>query len=228
MDVLIIPRVIVVEDDPDLNMTIVSFLNLSGFHAEGVRNAKDFEVWRRANFADLLVVDLGLPDCDGLSVVETFRAFGRNGIVIMTARGKMEDRLKGYTSGADNYLVKPVDLRELVLVLRSVFHRMNINWPIWKLSEVEWRLVCPAGSNVRLTRSEFNVVKALTLRAGLTVSREELSKALGIKYQQTSLPRLEIMVRRLRKKISDTTGCEAPIETVRSIGYAFTASIRMI
>ena len=81
---------------------------------------------------------------------------------------------------------------------------------------------------MRLTRSEFNVVKALTLRAGLPVSREELSKALGIKYQQTSLPRLEIMVRRLRKKISDTTGCEAPIETVRSIGYAFTASIRMI
>lgn len=222
------PRTLVLEDDPDLCSTIVAYLNLSGFDAEGAQSVAELTERQIKRAADLVVVDLGLPDGDGLQVVESIRSSGRQGIVIMTARDQTEDRLQGYAYGADHYLVKPVDLRELVVVLRAVFDRLEINRSLWMLNETECRLIAPNGTSLRLTRSEFKVVKTLALRPGSAVSRAEVAEALGLKYDDFVVARLEIMIRRLRGKIKDVIGGESPIETVRSIGYAFAAAIQIV
>lgn len=222
------PRILVLEDDPDLCSTIVSYLNFSGFVAEGVQSVTALAQRPIGRDVDLVVVDLGLPDGDGLQVVESIRSSGRQGIVIMTARSQTEDRLKGYAYGADHYLVKPVDLRELVVVLRAVFDRLHINRSVWLLNETECRLIAPSGASLRLTQSEYKVIKALALRAGTAVSRADVSAALGLKYDDFIVARLEIMIRRLRGKIKDAIGGESPIKTVRSIGYAFAAAIKIV
>lgn len=221
------PNVLVIEDDPDLNKTIVAYLNLSGFDADGVLTVSELREWQVNKTADLFVVDLGLSDGDGFTLVEGFRSSGRQGIVIMTARHETEDKLRGYASGADHYLVKPVDLRELVVVLRAVFDRLYLNRPVWSLREIECRLISPEGVSVRLTRSEYKVLRILATRPGLAVSRAEVAETLGLKYDEFLLARLEIMIRRLRGKIREAIQGDSPIETVRSLGYAFAAPIRI-
>ncbi|MEI7607029.1 MAG: response regulator transcription factor [Rhodospirillaceae bacterium] len=219
-------RVIVVEDEPDLNATIVSFLNLSGFTADGVRCAAELDAWFLSHDCDLAVVDIGLPDRSGLSVVEALRGRGRFGIVIVSARGQLDDRLAGYSTGTDHYLVKPVDMRELVAVLRALHDRLPPRQEEWRLDSLGWRLTAPNGRAVRLTQSELMVLKSLMERPGSPVTRAALAEVLGFNASSFDPRRLEIMIRRLRKKIAEEAGVEAPIETAHGVGYAFVATIR--
>jgi len=222
------PRVVVIEDEPDLNATIVSFLNLSGFVADGVRSATELAAWRRTHDCELVVLDLGLPDCQGLSIAESLRASGCYGIVIVTARGQLDDRLRGYATGVDHYMVKPVDLRELVAVLTAVHARLPPRQAEWTLDPLGWQLSAPNGHPVRLTRSELAILKVLAERPGQAVSRTALAEMLGFPAAEYDPRRLEILVRRLRKKIVDTAGVEAPIETAHGVGYAFAAEVRTL
>jgi len=222
------PRVIVVEDEPDLNATMVSFLNLSGFVADGVRSAAEFSAWQRTHDCELVVLDLGLPDCQGLSIAESLQARGRYGIVIVTARTQLDDRLRGYATGADHYMVKPIDMRELVAVLTAVHARLPPRQGEWTLDPRGWQLSAPNGHPVRLTQSELAILKALAERPGQALSRTAMAEVLGFQGAIYDPRRLEIMVRRLRKKIADATGVEAPIETAHGIGYAFAADVKTL
>jgi DNA-binding response OmpR family regulator len=220
------PRVIVVEDEPDLNATTVSFLNLSGFVADGVRSATELKAWLMTHECDLAVLDLGLPDCTGLSLIQTLRAGRQCAIVLVTARGQLDDRLTGYATGADHYLVKPVDLRELVAVLNTLRGRLAPPPAEWRLDPLGWQLTAPNGRPVRLTQSELAILKALMDHPGQPVTRLAIAEALDFRGINHDPRRLEILIRRLRKKISDETGIDAPIETAHGVGYAFTADIR--
>lgn len=220
------PQVIVIEDDPDLNATIVSFLNLSGFAANGVRSGGELDAWLVSHDCQLAVVDLGLPDRSGLSIVEALRDNGRRGVVVVTARGQIASRLSGYAVGADSYLVKPVDMRELVAVLKALQARLPTQHRNWELNPLGWQLTAPNGRSTRLTRSELSVVKAMAACPGQPVSRAALAEALGFRDADYDPRRLEILIRRLRRKITEEVGVEAPIETAHGVGYAFTAGIR--
>ena len=219
------PRVVVIEDESDLNSAIVSFLNLSDFAADGVRSAAELDAWLFSHDCDLAVVDIGLPDRSGLAITETLRGRSRCGIVIVTARGQVDDRLLGYSTGADYYLVKPIDMRELVAVLKAVHDRLPPPRMEWQLNPLGWQLTAPNGCSVRLTRSELTVLKILVERPGSPVTRTVIGVALGYNGTDHDPRRLEIMIRRLRKKILDETNMDAPIETAHGIGYAFTSRI---
>lgn len=219
------PRVLVVEDEPDLRATIVSFLNLSGFVADGVGKLAECDAWFQTHDCDLVVLDLGLPDGNGLSVVRTLRERERCGILILTARGELEDRLGGYQVGADQYLVKPVDMRELVAVLTVLNDRLPPRNLTWKLDALSWNLTAPSGRAIRLTQSEVVVLKALTQASGSLVSRAVLAEALGFQAVDYDPRRMEILIRRLRNKIKEQSGEDAPIGTVHGLGYAFTADV---
>ncbi|MBF0333272.1 MAG: response regulator transcription factor [Alphaproteobacteria bacterium] len=220
-------KVLVIEDEPDLRATTVSFLNLSGFVADGVGGCAECEAWLTTHDCDLVVLDLGLPDGAGLPIAQTLKARGKYGIVIVTARGELDDRLRGYEFGADQYLVKPVDMRELVAVLNALYDRLPVAKPSWRLDPLTWRLTASNGREVRLTQSELIVLKTMTQVPGELVSRTAVIESLGYQAAGYDPRRLEILIRRLRNKIAEETGLDVPIETVHGLGYAFTASINV-
>ena len=219
------PAVIVVEDEPDLNAAIVSFLRLSGFTADGVQNATQLDAWLATHDCDLVVLDLGLPDGAGLSMIENLRAKGKRGVVVVTARGQIEDKVSGYAMGADNYLVKPIDMPELVAVLMALYQRLPPRIHSWQLDPLTWRLIAPDGQQVRLTNSEVAVMGVLAETPGQPASRAAIAQAMRLRPDDYDPRRLEILIRRLRRKILDSIGIDAPIETAHGIGYAFTAPL---
>lgn len=225
--------VLVVEDEVDLRDAMVSYLNLEGFHADGVGSVAALKAWFNTHDCQIVLLDLGLPDGDGLDVLQALRRVcvrkssmrGGLGIIVVTARGQVENRITGLTLGADAYLVKPVDFRELVAVTRSVADRIASTKTIaWQFNSVSWTLQAPNGTPpLRLTRSESAVVSALMSLPGQVVSRDKLIVALGGNPLIYDPRRMEILIRRLRKKAESAFGLLLPVETVHSVGYAFTA-----
>jgi DNA-binding response OmpR family regulator len=137
----------------------------------------------------------------------------------------LDDRLRGYEVGADQYLVKPTDLRELAAVLKAIYARLPAVDSAWQVDVLGWRIRAPDGKQAGLTRSEVMVLKALAARPGVTVLRDQIVEGLGYKPIDYDPRRLEIMIRRLRNKVAEETGRQLPISTVHGQGYAFTARI---
>lgn len=225
------PRVLIIEDDLDLREPMVTFLNRDGIVADGVSDGAAFSAWSETHDCDLFVVDLGLPDTDGLDLVRDIvgRRRGTAGIIVLTARSAIEDKLKGYEAGIDAYLVKPVDLRELARQIRAIHRRLPgsatpapapAEGQPWRLDTVGWTLTSPSGSMISLTASETAFLHALAASPGKPVARSALTAAMGFDPKTYDLRRMEILVRRLRKKVRQESGDTLPLETVHAVGFA--------
>jgi DNA-binding response OmpR family regulator len=220
-------RIIVVEDDVDLREQVVAYLSLTGFDVIGVNSAA--ELYRRmaVETFSILILDLRLPDEDGLSVAAHVRAHTRAGIIMATARSEIDDRLRGLKAGADIYLSKPVDLRELVEAVRSLLRRLAdtpeavepSDAPHWRLERGSFSLVAPKGKLAHLTANEMALLDRLTSPCGVAVSRSELLAVLGYDPSDPSNRNLDAALRRLRLKIEAQTGQPLPIRTVHTVGY---------
>lgn len=229
--------VLVVEDEDDLREAMVSHLNLEGFQTDGVGSVAALNAWFNTHDCDIVLLDLGLPDGDGLSVLDTLRSkrnsqrgsSGSLGVIVVTARGTVDDRIKGLTKGADAYLVKPVDSRELVAVTRSVANRIGLATANeWQFNPIAWTLRAPNDNTLlRLSRSESVVIDVLMKSPGQAVHRDKLVVALGRDPMTYDPRRMEILVRRLRQKAESTFGFPIPLTTVQGVGYAFTAPARI-
>lgn len=222
-------RLLVVEDEADLRGAMVSYLALSGFAAEGVGSAQAMDAWLEHNDCDLIMLDLGLPDEDGLALAGRLRRKDR-GVIICTARGTPAERMQGFLQGADHYLVKPVDLVELVAVARSLARRVMGESSVgtWRLDAKRWVLIPPDRPPVSLTRSEVVVLSALAEQPGNAVTRDALIERLGHNPQTYDIRRMEILVRRLRRKVETAASEALPLQTVHALGYAFTAPITVV
>lgn len=181
---------------------------------------------------DVLVLDLGLPDGDGLGAARQVRERQglKLGIVIVTVRGHVEDRIAGFSVGADAYLVKPVNPRELKAVIDQLFVRLKSaeNKPSgagWQLDATTLQLRCPKGMGIALTGSEARLLTHLFNMPGEVVSREELCKDLPPGGAADETRRLDTLVSRLRTKVELANGVELPIKTFRNLGYAFTGPV---
>lgn len=216
-------RVLIVEDEPDLRAAMVDYLNIAGFTAEGVGDLKQMMAWQRSNTCDVVVLDAGLPDGDGFSFAEHLRSSGCK-VIMATARGTVDDRILGYSAGIEGYLVKPVDLRELVTLIKNVIYRDRPVAPraVWMLDTMRWELCSPWRSRMHLTRSELIVLSALAEQPGRAVSRDQLARLLGHDPAIYDFRRLEILLRRLRNKGRAEFDQAVPIETVHGFGYVFT------
>lgn len=222
-------RLLVVEDEPDLCEAMVSFLALHGLDATGVGTLGAANDWLQSHPVDIVVLDVGLPDMNGIDWLRQRAPKAAMGIVIVTANGQLPDRLRGLDAGADAYLVKPVEFEELLAVTRNLARRLGVGQPAppsrWQLDSVGWVLHSPQGQAVRLTRSEAVVVELLAAQPGRAVARAELAQALGHLPQLYDPRRLEILMRRLRRKVEEQTGQPLPLETVHGLGYAFAGPI---
>lgn len=222
-------RILIVEDEPDLREAMVSYLNLEDFLADGVGSTQAADAWLSTHAVDIIVLDAGLPDRDGVSWLSQSAAIKGCGIIMATARHALPDRLRGFDAGADAYLVKPVELEELRAIVQNLASRIDRSKVVpsqcWLLNAVNWLLSSPQGETIKLTQSETMLLSALAAKPGQTVLKDALILALGHDPKTYDTRRMEILVRRLRNKVSAQTSTPFPLETVHGTGYAFTADI---
>lgn len=230
-------RVIIVEDDADLRDTLLKWLGLYGIDASGVGTGMEFYQRLAAGNYEVAILDVGLPDGDGFAIAEFVRRNTTMGIVMLTARGRTEDRVQGFESGADVYLIKPVDCRELVAAVGNLAKRISPapaaangdkNRETWLLDRTQWRLCAPDGSSIPLTSKEMRLVECLVGASGEPVVRGDLMAALDYVDGDQANRNLDALVRRLRRKAEGTFGNGLPIKTIHSVGYLFSAPVSVI
>jgi DNA-binding response OmpR family regulator len=218
-------RVLVVEDTEDLRDELLDYLSLQGYEVQGVGSLA--AMWRALaeGHWQVLVMDLGLPDGDGAEATAAIRRqYGlKLGIVMATARGQTEQRINGLRVGADAYLVKPIDPRELDAVIHRVGTRLHggAASSMWVLLREQHSLQCPNGVKVDLTGSEFLTLDRLIANRGQPVPRVDLENLYSPGSADIDVRRLDTLISRLRTKVRQTAGLDLPLRTHRNQGYSF-------
>jgi DNA-binding response OmpR family regulator len=223
-------KILVLEDEPGLLETTVTFLNLKGFMADGVSTIKAAEQWMKNHVVDILILDLGLGDEDGLEWLKSQPGLKKKGLIITSARTSDVDRLAGAIAGADVYLLKPVLLDELVATLHNLIRRLQIvnNTP-WLLNKLTWTLNSPDHQSIKLTH--FEVILLSNLMAGEpgeVITKETIIKAMGHDFTNYDPKNLETLISRLRSKVKQQCNAVLPLQTAHGKGYAFTGQIHII
>jgi two-component system OmpR family response regulator len=215
-------RILIVEDDKMLGAAIAASLRQAGFAVDWVETAHAALQCMAVEHFDLLVLDLGLPDGDGHSVVHKLRELGQSlPVLILTARDALEERVKGLDEGADDYVIKPIAMPELHARVRALLRRrMNsassrIAIGRLVLDMVGKRAFIDARS-IDLSAREWSVLEYLVGSAGRIVSKDQLIQAIAGWGQELSQNAIEAYVHRVRAKIE---GSEIEIRTVRGLGY---------
>lgn len=236
-------NVIVVEDDADLRDGLIECLRLYGLRAEGVGSALEFYQQLSAATFDVVILDINLPDRDGYSIATFLSRKTPMGIIMMTGRGQAEDRIRGFSSGADLYFVKPVIPNELALAATNLARRLRNERGAagqpgptaapepsqhpWTLDRIHWRLTSPGGRTVQLSTNEMQLIERLAVHHGVPVPRSELIRLLGHETLSPESRGLDAAIRRLRRKTLAATAEELPVQTVQAVGLVFSAPIRI-
>ena len=221
-------RVLVIEDEPDVRVALVSYLKIDGLMAHGVGTLEEADHMMNAEPFHVILLDLGLPDGDGIQWLKTRNDLQDMGVIIVTARGDAPSRVAGVRAGADVYLIKPVLPEELVSLIHNLTRRIHGKLSAtWSLDVMAWRLTSPEGISIKLTHSERMLLQRMAESPGHTVSREDLAVSLGNNPDHYDYRRLEMMIRRLRQKADEFFKVPFPLETAHGKGYAFTAQINL-
>jgi two-component system response regulator PhoP len=220
-------RILLIEDEAQLRDPLVERLRKEGFAVDAAGDGQEGHFMGAENACDLAVVDLGLPKLDGIEVIKRWRAAGRRfPVLILTARGRWQDKVEGLEAGGDDYLVKPFHVEELLARINALTRRAA-GWSQPKLRcgpvELDTRSqqVAVGGSPIELTTYEYKVLQFLMLRAGEVVSKTDLTEHLYDQDFDRDSNVIEVFVGRLRKKL-DPDGVLEPIETLRGRGYRLT------
>jgi two-component system response regulator PhoP len=219
-------RLLLVEDDAALRLGLARQLEAEGYRVDQAADGADGLFQAREYPVDLAIVDLGLPKVDGITIVQTLRAEGRTlPILVLTARGSWQDKVRGLEAGADDYLVKPFEYPELAARVKALLRRstkaasdvLGFGALAIDLSAQVARL---DGVALELTAFEFRLLEYLARERARVVSKQELSDYLYPHDQDRDSNVLEVLLGRLRKKL-DPGGTLQPIETLRGRGYRF-------
>ena len=180
----------------------------------------------RTNDFDILILDRNLPDGDGLEVLKK-KSEGCASI-ILSCEGQSHDRIQGLNADADYYLVKPFPMDELVAILSRLERKMLTRGDedVWKLNHIRWEIKSPNHLEIELTKSEFSLLNIFVEKPGIVISRDDVIRGLGFDPIDYDNRRLEVMLRRLRKKIEDAGVVKFPLQTVYGVGLAFTEKLK--
>jgi DNA-binding response OmpR family regulator len=237
-------RIALVEDDPDLRLSTEEYLTQAGYSVWGAASAEAFYRRFTADPVDVVLLDIGLPGEDGLGVAGLLKSNPNVAIIILSARDGLDDRLAGLHAGADRYLVKPVNLAELVANIDAVAKRLVLsaarpilelprpvldhNTSQWRLNLQSWLLASPSGQTMQLTAREFALLHRLIKVQGQAVPKKELADEIFGQRIANAADRLNVLITRLRKKAEAQLSDPLPIKTAHQIGYAFTAPAHLL
>lgn len=216
-------HILVVEDDARLNQAVCTYLNDSGFAAKGCLSARAAydEMYNR--LYDLAISDIMMPEIDGFALAESIRRVnGTIPILFMSARDDLPAKQRGFRLGIDDYMVKPIELDELLLRVRALLRRAHIEMErrltVGNLElDADAMAAVVAGEDVPVTTREFNIVYKLLSYPNKTFSRAQLMDEFWGVESETSLRAVDVYITKLRDKFSACDGFE--IRTVRGLGY---------
>lgn len=216
------PHLLVVDDDERLRALLQRYLSQNGFRVSAAADAAEARALMKSMAFDLLIVDVMMPGETGLDLTRSVRGQSQVPILILTARGEPEDRIAGLEHGADDYLPKPFEPRELVLRCGALLRRaappvqahreVKMGEAVFDPDRGELRR---KGKPVRLTSSESALLKLFAANAGRPFSRTDLCTRLGVALERS----IDVQVTRLRRKIEEDPRLPLYIQTVRGVGY---------
>lgn len=216
-------HILVLEDDAKLNQTVCTYLNDSGFSAKGCLSANAAYDELYNHLYDVIVSDIMMPEVDGFEFAETVRRVNKTiPILFMSAKDDLPSKQKGFLLGIDDYMVKPIELDELLLRIRALLRRANIEMER-KLTVGNLTLDADAvaaamdGKDIPVTTREFNILYKLLSYPNKTFSRAQLMDEFWGVESETSLRAVDVYITKLRDKFSGCNGFE--IKTVRGLGY---------
>lgn len=236
-------HILVVEDDKFVRELVEIYLVAEGYRVTSVTNGVAMRAALAQGIPDLVIMDLKLPGEDGLSLTAYLRKNYQVGIVILTTRNDAVDRVAGLDNGADDYITKPFDQRELLARIRSVLRRVptdahretsragdiaqgnDVSFHGFRVDTQDNVLVTPSGKQIELTDAEIRLLTLMARNADRVMSRDLLMD-LVLKRSRDPLDRsIDVLITRLRRKMDSEPGCSSLIKTVRGAGYVLPGSV---
>lgn len=215
----------IVEDDPIVRSIVATSLGAAGFAVRQAETGREAQVRFADTPADLVLIDIRLPDGSGHDVAARLQASGSPAVIFLTSLGGVQDRIRGLDV-ADDYLVKPIDLGELHARVRAVLRRWRRGLPAlstrdlagWTLDLVRRELADPDGQVLRLTRAEFDLLAALVQADGTALSRDYLLEVTGSAESGSGARGIDVLISRIRRKLKDGS-LASRVQTVAGQGY---------
>jgi two-component system OmpR family response regulator len=245
-EALVIPvaHIAIVDDEPDITVLLAGYLERNGYRVTQLHDGASLLSTMQADPPELVLLDLGLPGEDGFSIARRLREHWHCGLVIVTGRGDSIDKIVGLEVGADDYVTKPFDLRELLARIKAVLRRVaspqagtvpeaasappsrsKLRFEGWQMDVGARSLTSPQGTEVALTSGEFDLLAAFAAHAGRVLSRDFLLEQTrgreAVPFDRT----IDVQVGRLRRKLEPDPDNPTIIKSVRGAGYIFVAAV---
>ena len=231
-------NILVVDDDMRICRILLRYLSSAGYTVASAANGDEMRECMQSFAADLVLLDLNMPGEHGLDICRNLRHTSDVGIIILTGSSDKVDEIVGLEGGADDYLVKPVEERELLARVRSVLRRILTKpandssekksvllFSDWILDLASHELRSTAGEDVRLTSYEFQILAALVSNANKILSRDQIMNHVKGRDWIASDRSVDVLIGKIRKKIEKDPKNPALVKTMRGIGYKFTARV---
>jgi two-component system OmpR family response regulator len=230
-----------VDDDVNLHGVMGHYLEQEGYTFVSATNAQEFARMLETSKPDVILLDLMLPDSDGFTLLAQVRAKTRAPVIVVSGKDQTVDRVVGLEMGADDYLVKPFEMRELVARIKAVLRRAaqepaasgekenplskadRIVFNGWTLDRLQYQVFDPDGKSAELTSGEFRLLEALVSAPHRVLTREHLFDLTRQGEFEAFDRAIDIQIGRIRKKIADDPRSPRLIKTVRGVGYLFSA-----
>jgi DNA-binding response OmpR family regulator len=232
-----IPHLLIVEDDQDIVDLIQRYFSSQGFEVSAAADGMAMRTIVESRNVDVVLLDLGLPGEDGFSLTRYLREHWKGALIIVTGRGDSIDRVVGLELGADDYVTKPFDLRELLARVRSVLRRAadpspkasaaveTVRFGGFRMNLGSRTLVDPRGQDVALTTGEFELLWAFVAQPNRVLSRDDLMNRIHGRDAGPYDRAIDVQIGRLRRKIETEPGLPSMIKSVRGAGYLFTLPV---
>lgn len=228
-------HILVVDDDDDITTLLTLYLSRFGYATHTARDSISMRTQLAAHSIDLLVLDVMLPGTDGITLARELRERSRLPIILLTARANPYDCVLGLEMGADDYMAKPFEPRELVARIQNVLRRTAaseapaaapvrhdvVRFDGWELHSAERHLISPAGTVVPLSNAEFKLLCTFLSMPRRVCSRDQLMERARGRAMESFERSIDLLVSRLRHKLSDDPRSPMLIKTVRGVGYLF-------
>jgi DNA-binding response OmpR family regulator len=234
------PRVLIVDDDPLIRELLQAYLSQEGYEVHCAATAELAETFLASQTVDLVMLDIRLPGKDGLTLTRELRVRSEVGIILITGRNDEIDRIVGLECGADDYVIKPLNPRELVSRAKNLIRRVRhaqtpqpvatLAKPVkqfadWALDTDRRRLIDQTGAETLLTHGEYQLLSVFLRNSGHTLSRDQLMDQIRNREWVPNDRSIDVLVGRLRRKLHDDPAEPQLIITIHGAGYLFTASV---